>query len=142
MNILELGYNEAKELLNDIHPKRGKAEYLDNRILIEKYILEQFKSKGGIQKRKYPVYMSLGESTYLEKHVGEYFDKYSFPISIFNSKQISITYSDSMFSVHKMKPQVFLLDEIELMYDNCEINSPEVQVWDDKPLLDFIQKSQ
>lgn len=132
-NILELGYGRAKELLmNSSSNYRAKEDYLDNRIIIENHIKHEFLKKGGMPRRVFPVYMSLGESKYLEKETC--FNKIRIPLAIFSGHQISFTYSDSMFKVHDFKPEVFLIKELGEMVRRYGLKSPEAQVWDDFPL--------
>lgn len=138
-NILELGYHQAKEILSrNYHKKRSRPDYIDDKILIEHHIKYEFMKKGGIPKRVFPVYMSLGESEYLEKV--EEFEKFKIPLKIFKRDQLSFTYCDSMFKVHELKPEVFMLDELEDMINKYGFKSPEVQIWDDSPINYLIDK--
>lgn len=139
-SILENGYLKAKEILSNSPVERlSREEYVDERIIIENHIRAEFYKKGGMPTRNFPLYASLGESKYLDWQ--DCFTKYIIPLSAFNKEQISFTYTDSMFTVHNLKPEVFLIDELSKMVDKFGMKSPEVQIWDDKPLRDWIVKN-
>ncbi len=139
-SVLENGYRKAKELLSTSPVDRiSRDEYVDHRIMIENHIKSEFYRKGGLPKRIYPLYASLGESKYLDWQ--ECFTKYVIPLSVFDKTQISFTFTDSMFDVHELKPEVFLIDELDQMIEKYGLKSPEVQIWDAKPLKDYIEKN-
>lgn len=136
-SILEQGYTRSKEILrNSPLASIAKEEYVDERIIVENHIRTEFYKKGGIPLRNFPLYASLGESKYLEGN--SVFTKIIIPLSVFNKEQLSFTFTDSMFKVHNLKPEVFLINELSLMIDIYGLKSPEAQIWDDEPLRNWI----
>jgi len=136
-SVLENGYTKAKEILSKSPVARiSREEYVDERLMIEGHIRNEFYKKGGFPRRHFPLYACLGESKYLEQ---DCFTKYIIPLSVFTKEQISFTFTDSMFSVHGLKPEVYLVDELDMMVERHGLKFPEVQIWDDKPIIDWIE---
>jgi len=144
------------------------AEYLRIRREIENTMHQEFISKGGNPQLNYPIYMILGRSKWASEVVDESTlettAEKEVPLSIFHESDISFTYPDSMVSymfARQKDPKfyqqgyhgrVFTLTEIAEIIDingmpgeEWNTNIPknlahyiEVQVWNKKPLLEFI----
>jgi hypothetical protein len=144
------------------------AEYLRRRREIENTMYQEFISKGGDPQLYFPIYMILGRSKWgseiVDESTLETTAEIEVPLSIFNKSDISFTYPDSMVSYMLAKQKdpefyqpdyhgkVFTLPEIIKIIDangmpgeEWKTNMPgnlahyiEAQVWNKKPLLEFI----
>jgi len=76
------------------------AHYLENRRRSEKWVREEFKSKGGCPVLDYPIYFVLGESRWLIDHSPDktLHCEIQIPLSEFEEGDVSFTYPDSMIS--------------------------------------------
>ncbi len=164
-NVVELGDDEIVEFMRlnlsedaifHAHPRR----YIQQRRETEAWLYETFCALGGKPVSRFPIYMTLGSSSYIES-LGLYSVRREFPLSLFPAASLSFTFPDSYVSRRlsqtggkrfnpKFHGKVFLLDEIlSLMQENDGLHneawkSPgqesdifiEVQIWDPRPLLE------
>jgi hypothetical protein len=144
------------------------AEYLRRRREIENTMHQEFISKGGNPQLRFPIYMVLGRSKWalevVDESTLETTVEKEIPLSIFNESDISFTYPDSMVSYMFAKQKdpkfyqsdyhgkIFTLPEIVKIInangmpgEEWKTNMPEnlanyieAQVWNKKPLLEFI----
>ncbi|MDH6427785.1 hypothetical protein [Paenibacillus sp. FSL H8-0282] len=160
-NLSDLPSQEAEQVLNDLRQRnkgfasKRSADYLDIRRGLEAKARELFIIKGGKPSRACPHYMTLGECPGL---LDWYPRGKSLQITIeqFDPASISFTYGD-LFPTMRYKDgkpyrnQVYTWDEIIDVIDKFgmpqEWNANgdkgperyiEVQIWDDKPLINMI----
>ncbi|MDM9380264.1 hypothetical protein QUB80_06050 [Chlorogloeopsis sp. ULAP01] len=145
--------------------------YLEERRTVEAWLYDEFENKGKKPYLKHPLYFVLGENDdFFQKH-GFFSnanpDKLRLPLSLFTSDMISFTYPDSMPSLAiatlergkaYRKPfhgKVFTLEEINDIVQTYGLPGDkwkyedywrydrfiEVQIWDDRPIWNFLQIS-
>lgn len=154
-NICDLDVDMAERILSDDNGWRGDGTYLSARMKHEEILWLKFTKTGGIPKRKHPVYMILGDSPTGPHDLNrEYDKKVLLPLSIFKPEVVSFSYPDSMFKIpldeldrlyleRNEEPRVYRMEELSWIirtykvykYNNHYI---EAQVWDDKPITDYI----
>jgi hypothetical protein len=134
----------------------------------DQWVRTEFERKGGMPVEPYPQYLALGSSSYLFELVDDHeYVEICIPLSEFDPKEVSFTYSDSMVSywLHEEKRhekyynpdlhgKVFTLSEIvEIVklhgIPNGEWESDpqkkfdfyvEAQVWSFRPLQKYIKE--
>jgi len=150
----DLDESVAEEILKRDVLWRGDGTYLRYRKAHEQYLRDRFIEKGGRPRRRYPIYMILGDSPSGPHSLdGEYDHKLVIPLSLFVPEGISFTYPDSLYRVplndpgrlyldRDPAPCVYRVEEIgELIqkYKVYEYNNHyvEAQVWIDEPLEEY-----
>ncbi|WP_314589821.1 hypothetical protein [Paenibacillus terrigena] len=91
-------------------------EYLENRAQTEEWLRDSFIQKGGKPPERFPIYMVLGHSSWLDAcsfDYGHAINSVQIPLSIFSEDDITFTVPDSMvsFSYNKDKPQQYYRPE-------------------------------
>lgn len=144
----------AEEILRRDVLWRGDGTYLRYRKEHEQYLRNRFIEKGGKPRRKYPIYMILGDSPSGPHNLDEDYDHaLVIPLSVFEPEDVSFTYPDSLYRVplndlgrlyldRDPAPAVYRIEEIENLiqrYRVYEFNNHyvEAQVWMDEPLEQF-----
>jgi hypothetical protein len=162
-NLSDLEPDEAERILNEIRlQKKGFAsnrshDYLTIRRSLEVKARELFVMKGGKPIRNYPHYMTFGECPWLL----DWFEKgkqLSVPIGDFDANSISFTYGDLFPTMRyqdgkKYRGQIYTIHEIfevikefglpqewNLLGNNGPERYIEAQVWDNNPLLKWLNK--
>ncbi|WP_189011693.1 hypothetical protein [Paenibacillus marchantiophytorum] len=156
-NLSSLQVNQAEGILSNIRQlnqsfaSKRQANYIELRIDLERRIRQLFIDKGGVPKKSFPHYMTLGTCDWLK---GWYKEGASLRIAIenLNLNAISFTYGDSFpaMRVQDGKPyrgQVYTFEELPRLLElyglpqvwNCDGSlAPEryieAQVWDDEVL--------
>ena len=162
----------GKELLQE-NPKafsrfRKFQTYWSRRKQTDQWVQSEFKKKGGIPIEPYPQYMVLGSSSYISSlgDDGGYVE-IRIPLSEFDPKEVSFTYSDCMVSRYiseyerdkayfnpDIHGKVFTLPEIldvvkvhgipngEWKTDSTKAFNffVEAQVWSFRPLTKYVKK--
>lgn len=103
-----LSDDEAERVGNALLEENAKAfrrfrkfsTYWPRRRRTDQWVRSEFEKKGGVPVEPYPQYMALGTSKYIRTIGGD--DRYveiRIPLSEFDSKEVSFTYSDCMVSL-------------------------------------------
>ncbi len=167
-NICELPDVEAEKILCEIGAsgKRTiKPDYLTRRRATERWLLSERKRKLGAPHLTHPVYFFLGDfSDGLDPARA---CSIAMPLAAFSPETVTFTYPDSMASLpiamhddhiaHRKSyhGQVFTLDEIEAVIAAFGLPGArwktepsmkhdrfvEVQVWDDRPIREFLKQA-
>lgn len=147
------------------------AAYLQARRHVEDWLRREFIAKGGRPQERYPVYMVLGRTQWMQAAVNELTlattSEIEVPLALFTAEDISFTYPDSMVSAmlayHK-DPRYYLPDYHGKLFTLSEIlavleehglpggtwgnnlppdwaNYIEAQVWNRAPLLAWRQQT-
>lgn len=138
-------------------PRNYDSRYIQRRAKTEKILYELFKAKGGVPKKKYPYYLTLGccdEWFFGKKH---FFGNLVFELEEFDPEVVSFTYGDSIptfmeeFNDGKeYRKNVYTLKEIKNLIqkygypqqwntfaEHGPENYIEVQIWDDQPIIRY-----
>lgn len=173
LSLSSLKDEEALKIMNNLYMDnemwgrfKNPAIYLANRKKCEKWLKEEFIKKGGCPKQNYPIYTVLGKSEKIEKHmIKDKIEKIEIPLSLFEKKEVSFTFIDSMYSQYLSENQthehyipeyhgkVFTYDEIsKIIEEKGEIKKNwwgklpddffpyiEAQVWNEVKLKKLIR---
>lgn len=154
-NICDLDIQVVEKILKKDADWRGDGTYLSARIEHEELLRSLFIKMGGKPIRKNPIYMILGDSpTGPHDLNNDYERKIQLPLGIFKSNVISFTYPDSMYKISLSEldklylerndsPRIYRLEELNDVIKTFEVyvhnnHYIEAQIWDDKPIKDFI----
>jgi hypothetical protein len=101
-SIMELSNSEMNEFMRTNLPEesffhKNPERYISRRRETEAWLHKAFCSMGGEPSIIYPIYMTLGRSSYIESQ-GIYTEYLQLPLSLFSEKNISFTYPDSFVS--------------------------------------------
>lgn len=148
-------------LPEDVIFHRNPEGYLKRRRETENWLHEIFCNLGGNPLTHFPIYMTVGRSSYIENQ-GIYLECLEFPLSLFSENNISFTYPDSYVSRWLAETQntyfdpafhgrVFKLSDLrDLLSDDRVHNDAwkvgerrydfflEAQLWDPSPLAKFV----
>lgn len=98
--IMEALYREGSVLWERF---KDPAQYLQARRQTERWLYQEFKTKGGQPQESYPIYMVLGRSMWFLSAADEVTlattAEIQVPLSIFKEGEVSFTYPDSMVSL-------------------------------------------
>jgi hypothetical protein len=145
-------------------------EYLRARRLTESWLRQAFIAKGGKPQQDYPIYFMVGNPPWLERAADPATiastARIQVPVSIFDECDVSFTYPDSMVTLlmEDLKDpkiyqpdyhgKLFTLSEMRAIVaikglpdEGWETRAPdhlahyiEAQVWNRKPLVEFMQQ--
>lgn len=116
---------------------RDPKKYWQKRLKTESWLRKEFIKKGGITISPHPIYFVVERATWIEEGFNGESNMIQIPLTNFDSKQISFTYSDSMvsywlksqthqeFLCSKYHGQVFTLSEICQITDEFGIPEEE-----------------
>jgi hypothetical protein len=165
-NVCNLPTAEAEQILDDIRTLgRGlRPDYLRKRLLVEDWLISAKNEKLGRTALKRPIYFFLGN--FADGKDPSRPQSLVMPLAEFSPSTLTFTYSDSMTSyqigiVGAERPscpepyfgQVFTRPEIEEVVATLGLPSDqsepgewrdffiEVQVWDDRPIREWVAKS-
>ncbi len=99
---MEMSDDEATTFMRSEIPEdeifhRDPLSYLRRRRATEQWLRDEFRKAGGVPITPYPIYLTVGRSTYIEEQ-GIYNEVLEFPLSTFDAHSISFTYPDSYVS--------------------------------------------
>lgn len=139
--------------------RRFGTNYLKTRKAVEEKLRCKFIERGGMPKRMFPIYFTLGKSAWFENFNAEH-QIIEIPISELPLASVSITFPDSYITMtDQTKPyyeKVYFINEIEALtskYGLAKDHAPntykrywegdfehyyEVQVWDDEVLRKYL----
>jgi hypothetical protein len=161
-NVCDRPLAEAEKILSHRRQAGGrslKANYLKRRLQTEAWLIEERKHLLGSTPRARPIYFFLGD--FADGMDPERPHALVMPIDAFPRDVLTFTFPDSMTSLpfgmsdkhsHERRPyhgKVFTLDQIVGIVEefglpdrSCPIDRfIEVQVWDERPILDFMKRS-
>jgi hypothetical protein len=158
----DLSSEESERVLQDIRQEglmfaaKRSEDYMTIRRGLEYKVRNLFIDKGGKPLRKSPYSMTLGECSWIKQWYKNA-KEIKIPISAFDSKTISFTYGDIFPAMRyqdgrEYRQKVYTLEEIEQIINIYGLpqewnkegkNGPEryieVQVWDNKPIKDYLK---
>ncbi|MBW6420057.1 hypothetical protein KX729_01210 [Rhizobium sp. XQZ8] len=160
-NVCDLPLADAEKVMSRQRAATGrplKANYLQRRFETEAWLIDARKHLLGPTPRHRPIYFFLGDFT--DNSDPERPCSLVMPLDAFPPDVLTFTFPDSMASfafgtldkhAHERRPyhgRVFTLREIvdvvrEFGFPDRNVDTDrfiEVQVWDDKPVLDFIER--
>ena len=163
-NLSDLSLDKAKYVLgkikavNQLMAAHRFPGYLERRLELEQIARNLFIEKGGKPVRKAPHYMVVGECAWLQTWYNEG-SCVKIPLTAFNPETISFSYGDLFptFSPRvtdqkEYRRQIYTLSEIIRIIEKYGLpqdwNSEgtygperyiEVQVWDDQPLMAYLE---
>jgi hypothetical protein len=159
---LEAGAFMRTHLPEDVIFHRDPEGYLKRRRETEDWLHKTFCDLGGNPLTLFPIYMTLGKSSYIESQ-GIYTECLELPLSLFSENVISFTYPDSYVShwlaetqnsyfdpsthgrVFKLPDLCDLLSDGRVHNDAWKVDERrydfflEAQIWDPTPLAKFIR---
>jgi hypothetical protein len=146
-NLSSLADNEALNAILSLRERTGAVyrrfqypeKYLQQRREVERWVRQEFIKKGGQPVSAYPHYFVVDRSVWIEEGYGGESCAVQYPVSAFQTEQVSFTYPDSMISYWlksqaeqvfyhtEYHGQVFTLGEIGEIIDNFGIPDTEWQ---------------
>jgi hypothetical protein len=174
-SLSELPDDEAVQIMRSLYREgsvywerfEDATQYLQMRRQTEQWLRQEFVAKGGRPKDLYPIYMVLGRSKWMQVALDAVTvattAEILVPLALFEARDISFTYPDSMVSammasqkdsacyLPEYHGRVFTLAEIRTIIDTYGLPSEtwgaslpshlanyiEAQVWNHRPLLEF-----
>jgi hypothetical protein len=144
-NLSSLTEEEALAVISTLNERDGAVyrrfknpeQYIKLRRETEQWLSHEFVKKGGKPASTYPQYFVVERALWIEEGYEGQSNKLQMPVSAFDPKQVSFTYSDSMVSYWLREQtaqvfhnaayhgQVFLLDEISKIINKFGIPDQE-----------------
>jgi hypothetical protein len=168
-NLSALADEEALSVISNLRDREGRVyrrfrnpeQYLKQRREAESWVRQEFIEKGGQPASAYPHYFVVERAKWIEEGYSGNSCVIQFPVSAFQSEQVSFTYPDSMISYWlksqtnqvfchpEYHGQVFVLSEISSIIDAFGVPNEEwrteearkydlfieAQVWTSTPSL-------
>lgn len=137
--------NEALNIMSNLGKRTGTVydrfnnpqKYWRQRLETESWLRQEFVRKGGIPISLHPLYFVVGRAVWIEEGFNRQSSIIQIPLTAFNHKQISFTYSDSMISYwlknqterefyhSEYHGQVFTISEIRQIIDEFGVPNQE-----------------